>query len=529
MDGVASASQERSELDVVLRSGIFEKAPRLEKFFTYICRLHFEGRADEIKEYSIALEALGRSCDFDPKKDSIVRVEAHRLRKRLEDYYRGAGVNDEVHIVIPNGQYRPHFKLRHRDSPKPPGERTGLLAPTSLVAISEPRSPAPMQFAVVTGMLQESPSPAWNRFGPWFIGLVFLIVAFGVTYSWPRISHKSKPVARTEKEKWLGPSADPVPEEFRILTGYYGPPFVDRQGHTWGADAYFTGGVSRPIRIGRFIEGQPDPNLLKTNRSGRFQYDIPLRQGFHELHLYFAETDYGAGNALGGGEASRIFEVSVNGVPTLTMFDPLANAGSPNRLHERVLKDIAPAADGKLHLRFDPGTAPAFLNALEILRSLPGRIHPVRVVMQNSPVTDSDGHLWAADEYFCGGVQAFRRNIVANARENVLYQGERYGNFSYRIPVAPGEYRLTLHFAETWFGTPESQQPALDSRIFNVFANGTSLLRDYQIVKDAEGPNRSVEKVFDNLVPNAQGELRLEFVPVRNYAELNAIEVVETK
>src|SRR5919199_2142257 len=112
MDALASSPQERMEVEIVLRSGIFEKAPRLEKFFLYICRLHFEGRADEIKEYSIALEALGRSPDFDPKKDSIVRVEAHRLRKRLEEYYRTAGSNGAVHIVIPNGQYPPHFVLQ---------------------------------------------------------------------------------------------------------------------------------------------------------------------------------------------------------------------------------------------------------------------------------------------------------------------------------------------------------------------------------------------------------------------------------
>jgi hypothetical protein len=358
------------------------------------------------------------------------------------------------------------------------------------------------------------------------MGLVLVIAALGLLYSWPVFSRASEPL-RAGNERWIGPSTDPVSEEFRILTGYHGAPFVDRQGHTWGADAYFTGGVSASVPPGRSIEGQPDPHLLKTSRSGQFQYDIPLRQGSHELHLYFAETEYGEGNPLGGGEASRIFDVAVNGVPTLTMFDPLASAGSPNRLHQRVLKDIAPAADGKLHIRFDPRAAPAFLNAIEILPSLPGRIHPVRIVMQNSPVTDSDGHLWAADEYYCGGVQAFHRNVVANPREKALYHGERYGNFSYRIPLAPGEYRLTLHFAETWFGTAESQEPALDSRIFNVFANGVSLLRDYQIVKDADGANRSVEKVFENLAPNAQGELLLEFVPVRNYAELNAIEVVE--
>jgi len=74
---------------------------------------------------------------------------------------------------------------------------------------------------------------------------------------------------------------------------------------------------------------------------------------------------------------------------------------------------------------------------------------------------------------------------------------------------------------------PESHEPALNSRIFNVFANGTALLRDFQIVKEAGGSNRGIAKVFENLEPNAQGILRLEFVPVRNYAEVNAIEVVE--
>jgi hypothetical protein len=178
-------------------------------------------------------------------------------------------------------------------------------------------------------------------------------------------------------------------------------------------------------------------------------------------------------------------------------------------------------------LRFDRSTGDALLNAIELLPSPPGRIHPVRIVAQNSPVTDSDGRFWAADEYFLGGALVFRRKQVANPVKEDLYQGERFGNFSYHIPLAPGKYRLTLHFAETWFGMPESNEPALNSRVFNVFANGTALLRDFQIAKDAGGPNRSLVKVFENLEPNAQGILRLEFVPVKNYAEVNAIEVVE--
>ena len=71
---------QEAEIQRVLQSGLFVKAPRLERFFRYICERHLRGESDQLKEYSIAIEALGRSSDFDPKKDSIVRVEAHRLR-----------------------------------------------------------------------------------------------------------------------------------------------------------------------------------------------------------------------------------------------------------------------------------------------------------------------------------------------------------------------------------------------------------------------------------------------------------------
>jgi hypothetical protein len=103
------AQLERAELEAVLRSGILNRAPNLASFLRYVCDRYFEGQADQIKEYCIAVEALGRGADFDQKKDSIVRVEAHRLRRRLAEYYRGPGASHPVHIVIPNGQYAPQF------------------------------------------------------------------------------------------------------------------------------------------------------------------------------------------------------------------------------------------------------------------------------------------------------------------------------------------------------------------------------------------------------------------------------------
>ncbi len=193
------------------------------------------------------------------------------------------------------------------------------------------------------------------------------------------------------------------------------------------------------------------------------------------------------------------------------------------------MKDVRPTSDGKIHLGFQSGTAPAFLNAIEVLSSTPGRVQPIRIVTQAEPVTDSDGRVWAGDEYYYGGTLVFRKDVLLDRPEHPLFQGERYGNFSYRIPLAPGKYKLTLHFVETWFGTASSQFEPMDSRIFDVYANGLALLRNFEVGKEAGGPDQILQRSFDGLEPNAQGVLLLEFVPVKNYAEVNAIEVVQSE
>src|SRR5579862_3345575 len=105
MPTAAKFEQQRRELADVLASGIFHRAPNLAILLTYICEKYFEGEGNQIKEYNIAVEALGRPADFDQKRDSIVRVEAHRLRKRLKEYYEAAGSSHPLRIVIPPGQY----------------------------------------------------------------------------------------------------------------------------------------------------------------------------------------------------------------------------------------------------------------------------------------------------------------------------------------------------------------------------------------------------------------------------------------
>jgi len=109
MQSDSDFGQEKRELQAVLDSGIFNRAPNLAQVLTYVCTQYFEGAAQQIKEYNIAVEALGRPAAFDQKRDSIVRVEAHRLRKRLREYYETDGVGHPVRIEIPPGQYAPRF------------------------------------------------------------------------------------------------------------------------------------------------------------------------------------------------------------------------------------------------------------------------------------------------------------------------------------------------------------------------------------------------------------------------------------
>ena len=115
-DGLTSFMNElqdqREEWRRVLASGMFDRSPSLAQVFSYICEKYFEGKAGEIKEYTVAIDALGRSPEFDQEKDSIVRVQVHRLRKCLSEYYREEGASNPFCIVIPAGQYVPHFIKR---------------------------------------------------------------------------------------------------------------------------------------------------------------------------------------------------------------------------------------------------------------------------------------------------------------------------------------------------------------------------------------------------------------------------------
>ncbi len=109
----ASTDAVRAELARIVGSPHFDASERNRGFLTYVVEEALAGRGDRIKAYAIATEVFGRDPKFDPQLDSIVRIEAGRLRRSLERYYLTDGRASRLRIDIPRGGYTPTFGTAH--------------------------------------------------------------------------------------------------------------------------------------------------------------------------------------------------------------------------------------------------------------------------------------------------------------------------------------------------------------------------------------------------------------------------------
>ncbi len=107
--GPPSRQEKLAQLERIISSRTFQGAEILKSFLRFVVSKSIGGLESELKEYTIATEVFGRKGDYDPRIDSLVRVQAARLRSKLEEYYLIEGKSDPIRIHLPKGHYVPLF------------------------------------------------------------------------------------------------------------------------------------------------------------------------------------------------------------------------------------------------------------------------------------------------------------------------------------------------------------------------------------------------------------------------------------
>ena len=487
---------ERDELNWLLTSGVLGRSSNLARMLTFVCEKHFQGQDEQITEYSIATEALGRRDHFDPQDDTIVRVTAHSLRKRLQEIYQTDGVNRPIHIQIPLGNYMPSFvhigadgAPGVQDAPAPDAS-LGQALPDAHLPDVTPRPKRLSRLLVAAAIL----------------ATVFLLCGY---YFFAHRNATKTAVAATPDLQAL-----PQPKNtIRTLMGTGRKTYVDHSGYTWTPGNYCSGGDNVTVAA-QNIMGTEDPYLYLGGIRGIAHCIFPIKPGEYEIHFHFAET-----SDLQTATHPAVLSINAG---TGIGFDVVDSAGGDGIATSYVWPGIRPENDGAIHV--DYTSEASLLNAVEILPADSDNLLPVRIATSPFSITDSANKLWLSDRYFVGG----RRGVIPDSAKTAnrgIYSYHRVGRFHYDIPVAPlGMYRVTLYFSEPWFGEHNLVNGGPGSRIFNVSCNGSMILKNLDII--AEGGTNPVVKTFDNIQASTRGKIELSFIPVVNYPEINAIEVV---
>jgi hypothetical protein len=484
----------RREVQAIISSGIFAPSSRQAMLLEYLFNKVVEGRATDLKEFSVAVDLFHKPLSFDSHSDATVRVEAHRLRKKLEKYYETFGRHSELRVVLPAGQYLLQFQ------PPPTEERRVVTAPDT--GTGSPSAPRPKRKALFWGATVAAVLLC-------FVGLNYVRVTR------PPLKKAQAPASQTNSTV-----PDPEPGAVRILVGHTGDPYVDSAGRRWQSDRFFEGGVVRKVSHEVFLR-TGHPRLFQLVREGTSRYRIPLPPGEYEMHVYLTYPDV-PGIELGPDRRFRIMDIQVNG-RVVGVYDLAAEVGLNADI--RTFAHLRPNDDGILDVSFHSARGPAAVSAIEILPMIQGRVRTVRIIAQPRPFLDVKGHFWYPDDYYSGGNPGDFPAMVNGGVDPGIVSLDRTGDFEYFIPVAEGEYELTLYFGEVYHGRGQIGGGGVGSRVFDVLLNNEMLFRNFDILREAP-PMQLVTRTIRPVRPDKQGKIHLTFSPKAHLASVRAIEVV---
>lgn len=219
------------QVERILASDLIKGSRSLHGLLRFIVEAKLEGRDDEIKETVLATEVFGRRADFDGRADPVARVNAHRLRKKLKEYYDGQGANDPWIIQIPAGTYVPEIDRAAQPTLPARPDPAPLPPPLTAEELEAPPPSAPPAKA--------SPTDATDRSRPrvpeWALAAIAAASLLFAAVVWFRAqSPPLHPASATERlwKDFLAPDAAPTSIVFnevvflsndKVLLRYNGP------------------------------------------------------------------------------------------------------------------------------------------------------------------------------------------------------------------------------------------------------------------------------------------------------------------
>src|ERR1700710_1065642 len=102
----------QQQIERIVHSEQFRSSEVLRRLLTFLSEKAIAGEADNLKEYVVAIDGLGKPATYDPQHNSAVRIQMGRLRQRLAEYYRSEGENDPIVVDLPKGRFRLTFEQR---------------------------------------------------------------------------------------------------------------------------------------------------------------------------------------------------------------------------------------------------------------------------------------------------------------------------------------------------------------------------------------------------------------------------------
>jgi len=175
------------QIDRLVASHSLHGSESLCKLLRYLARHAVDHPGTPIKEFQIATEVFGRSADFDPQLDSMVRVQAGRLRSKITEYYSSDGLEDSVVVELPKGTYVLSFHYRGPS----PSKATAATANGTVNNVAVEKS-------------------AERRWGTEVISLSIFLAAAILVIVWLLANRTSSPVG-------LASESEPVPAVYRVF------------------------------------------------------------------------------------------------------------------------------------------------------------------------------------------------------------------------------------------------------------------------------------------------------------------------